>query len=163
MRVATASLSIVVILVAFSGCESSRKHEPSDTQAEHAAIDALRQRLEESFSSGDLAGMASVYAEDAAFSAPGYPIAHGRDEIRRVFELKRPPGSTATFRAADTRILAPDWAYEFGTITVTARVGPEEKLVSGESTYLVILQKSPTGWHVYREALSSNGPATGPQ
>ena len=87
-----------------------------DTAAVRAAIDSLRSDYEQAVASGNFDKMATSLAEGAVMVPPGGPK---WDAMFASSKLPFPPGATIDITPIEVRVLSPDWAYEFGTSTLT--------------------------------------------
>lgn len=134
-----------------------------DTAAIVASVDEIRVGLEQAFAARDVDAMASLYARDAIFSPRDGPQVHGRDSIRAYFDRHVPPGVNADIEVTDLRVLSPEWAYAYGTISLAFTPEGMSAPVELPATFLVMLRNtSEEGWKIYRESLSADAPLLPP-
>lgn len=158
---------LFLLAAAASGCQpqdEQRRTSPEpavDTAAVMAAFDSMRSGFEELVAEGDFDAQAAIYTSDAVYSPPLAPPIRGRDSIRAVLERTTPPGATLDIQPMDTRILGPDWVYEFGTSTLSFTPEGAEQSVSMSSTYFALFHRTDDGWRITREVLSLNQPPPG--
>lgn len=132
-----------------------------DTAAIMAELDSMRTAYEEAVAAGDVDAQAAIFAPDAHYSTPGSPPVQGREAIRAAIEAGTPPGATLSIEPIETRIMSPDWLYEYGTGTFSFTPEGAEEPVEMASTYLVVFQRTTEGWRIRAESLSSEGPPPG--
>jgi uncharacterized protein (TIGR02246 family) len=154
-------LALVVVAASVVACQPQgqqqfEQHAAVDTAAVRAAIDDLRSAYEEAVASGNFENMAKGLAEGAVMVPPGGPQ---WDSLFAASELPFPPGSTIDITPIEVRVLSEDWAYEFGTSTVTYTPEGATKALMLKDTYLVIFRNTDDGWKLYREVASSNLPS----
>jgi ketosteroid isomerase-like protein len=126
-----------------------------DTAAVRAAIDSLRSDYEQAVASGNFDKMATGLAEGAVMVPPGGPK---WDAMFASSKLPFPPGATIDITPIEIRVLSPDWAYEFGTSTLTYKPAGAATAETMNDTYLVLFRKTAGGWKLFREVASSNLP-----
>ena len=104
------------------------------------AIDAVNRRFEAAANSGDFAGMASVYADDARLLPPDSPMITGKAAIGQFWQAAGPALQLkrVTLKTIDLDI-AGDRAHEVGAATL--------ELASGtvEAKYVVIWRRGADG------------------
>ena len=161
--------AVVVVAVASAACQSQDEAGGSgaeagtavDTAAVMAAFDSMRSGFEELVAAGDFDAQAAVYTSDAVYSPPMAPPARGRDSIRAALERTTPPGATLDIQPMEIRMLGPDWAYEYGTSTLSFTPRGAEQPVSMNSTYFALFRRTADGWRIAREVLNLNQPPPG--
>jgi uncharacterized protein (TIGR02246 family) len=153
------ALGVVVVAGSLAACQPQGQQQSgqpaADTAAVRAAIDNLRSAYEEAVASGNFENMATGLAEGAVMVPPGGPQ---WDSLFAASQLPFPPGATIDITPIEVRILSEDWAYEFGTSTVTYTPEGAEEARMLNDTYLVVFRKTDDGWKLYREVASSNLP-----
>jgi len=154
------ALALVVVAGSVVACQPQgqqqlEQHAAVDTAAVGASIDDLRSAYEEAVASGNFENMALFLAEGAVMVPPGGPQ---WDSLFAASELPFPPGATIDITPIEVRVLSEDWAYEFGTSTVTYTPEGATKALMLKDTYLVIFRNTDDGWKLYREVASSNLP-----
>ena len=130
-----------------------------DTAAVRAAIDSLRSDYEQAVASGNFDKMATALAVGAVMVPPGGPK---WDAMFASSKLPFPPGATIDITPIEVRVLSPDWAYEFGTSTLTYKPAGAATAETMNDTYLVLFRKTAGGWKLFREVASSNLPPAAP-
>ena len=134
------------------------ERERIDTAQIQATFDSLAAGFEAAVKAGDFDAQASIYAEDAIYSHPMMNPVKGRDSIRTVLQQVTPPGATADIQPIDTRIIAPDWVYEYGTVIFTFTPEGSDQSQKVSNTYFALFMRTDKGWKITRETLSSNHP-----
>lgn len=166
MRMGRMQLAIGIIVAAGSlaSCEPNEQpqgqpqsEQPAavDTASVRAAIDSLRSGYEAAVASGNFDQMATGLAEGAVMVPPGGPQ---WDAMFASSKLPFPPGATIAIKPIEVRVLSPDWAYEFGTSTLTYKPAGSANAQTMNDTYLILFRRTPGGWKIFREVASSNLP-----
>lgn len=151
----------LVIAVGVAGCQAptrSPDQTATDTAAILSAMDSLAATVGRAEDTGDAGLFASTWAEDGIMSLPGGPPIFGRDAIVAAFRSRPPlpPDGKLEIHPIEIRVLSADWAYAFGVDTLTYTPPGEQKPRREESTFLVLVRKTPAGWKTYREVLSAS-------
>ena len=133
----------------------SAQPAPVDTVAVRAVIDSLRAGYEQAVASGNFDQMGAMLAEGAVMVPPGGPK---WDAMFASSKLPFPPGATIDITPIEVRVLSHEWAYEFGTSTLTYKPAGAASAETMSDTYLILFRKTPGGWKVFREVASSNLP-----
>jgi ketosteroid isomerase-like protein len=117
------------------------------------ALGELAETVKRSYAENDVELYLSAFDEDAIVSMPGMPPFRGHDELRKAFmnRPELPPGATFNVNVSEIEPLSSDWAYAFGTDTLTLPDGKKETM-----TFLVLIRKTENGWKTFREAISSD-------
>lgn len=77
--------------------------------------------------------------------------------LRAASEQPFPPGATIDITPKEVQVLSEDWAFEFGTASVSyTPEGREAKTI--RDTYLLLIKKTENGWKAHREVASSHLP-----
>ena len=132
--------------------------EKFDAEAIGSALNELAQTVKTAYATNDSALYASAFAEDAIVSMPGTAPVRGREALKAVFESRSPlpPGATFEVDPAELEIISGDWAYAFGTDTLTIPAGAGESPVVQTMTFMVLIRKTPEGWKTFREVISAD-------
>jgi ketosteroid isomerase-like protein len=127
------------------------------TQAErdeiHGTLVAMATTIKQSYATNDVELYLSAFDSDVIVSMPGMPPLRGHDELRTAFANRPPlpPGATFEVNPLELEPISPDWAYAYGTDTVTHADGAKETI-----TFLVLIRKTAEGWKTFREVLSAD-------
>ena len=125
--------------------QSRPEADPSDAAAMRRVFEATNARHAEAFNRGDVAGFASVYAEDARILPPDLEPVHGRPAIEQFWA-----GATQQLGIRDLRLTSDEVevfgerAYEQGRFAFETSQGP------ARGKYIVIWRREPGGewrWH----------------
>jgi uncharacterized protein (TIGR02246 family) len=119
-----------------------------------AAIEAADQAWQEAVRSGDWAGAAALYAENAVFMPPNEPAVEGRGNIQVWFEAL-PPVTAVEIKTAEIDGLG-DLAFTRGTYSMT--MSPEGmSSITDSGKYVGIFRKQADGsWLYSRDIFNSN-------
>jgi ketosteroid isomerase-like protein len=124
MRAYAAAAVLTVFLAATTACApAADEDEPAgdvvstevDTEADMAAIDALRGSFAEALSAGDVDGMMIGYAEDAVQMPPNEAAVTGKDAIRARNQAYADQFEMALENPAVEILVKGDWAILRGT------------------------------------------------
>lgn len=120
-----------------------------DIQAALAAFTAA-------FNGGESAGVAALYAEDAALLPPGAARVDGRAAIRAFWQGAIDDGITALTLEAVEVEESGDLAMEVGAFSLAVPgEGDEKTIVFGK--YIVVWKKGADGvWRLYRDIWNTN-------
>jgi ketosteroid isomerase-like protein len=151
-RAARGARLLVLVLLA-GACRGPRAAEKS---ALRLAIEAENQRLVDLFRSGDLLGVADLYADDAEIHDATGARTAGREEIDAYWSAIESPVAwrleARTIRGSETLV------YESGTARLTTRQG--ETLLTSVTDFLLVWQRPPSG--AWRIRLHAEWPKGGP-
>ena len=153
-------LPLLFSIVIGAACTSST---PQPATTDTAPIDDVRNRYVAAYNSGDAAGVAALFAEDAVSMPDHAPALVGRAAIEN--SLKQTFAQTSvniTVTPGETEITG-DIAHEHGTfsITVTPKAGGNAMTETGK--YLVILKRGSDGtWLVHHDIDNTNAPPSPP-
>ena len=111
--------------------------------AQKAEIDAINAQWVEFFNTGNFAGVASVYTEDATVFPPGSAMVKGRAGIEALWKGLAEQVGDPRFVTLDVKPLGPSAAREIGTFTLKTK-GPTPREVTGK--YLVVWEKVGNAW-----------------
>ena len=129
---------------------------PAHAQTPREAIEASLVKFAEAFNTGDDAGVASHYSEDAAVFPPDSPRVDGRANIQKFWKGAMDAGlKDLTLKAVEVED-AGEWAYEVGEVTYTAP-GTGDARTKATGKYIVVWKKDTDGtWRLYRDIWNSN-------
>jgi len=126
-----------------------------DKVAARASIEKANAAWQAAFGSGDFAGMAALYTDDASLSAPGTGQLEGRGKILDYLSDRRARGmSDPALKTLDVVTMG-EVAYETGTYRFTLRAGGD---LAGSETgrYFVIWKAEPDGTWRYNLGIWTN-------
>ena len=106
--------------------------------AQRPEIEMVNAKWMELFNSGDFAGVASLYTEDATAFPPGSGMVKGRAAIEAMWKGMAEQVTDPKITTLDVKPLGPSAAREIGTFTLKTK-GPEPKEISGK--YVVVWEK----------------------
>ena len=118
-----------------------------------AELAHLAETVKRSYAEDNVELYLSAFDRDAIVSIPNQPPVRGHDELRTAFvnRPELPPGATFEVNPLELEPLSSDWAYAFGTDTLTHADGKKATM-----TFLVLIRKTADGWKTFREVLSSD-------
>lgn len=131
--------------------------QTSLTQTEHdeimSALGAMANVIKQAYATNDVELYLSAFDADAIVSKPNEPPVRGHDDLREAFlhRPQLPPGATFEVNPTEFVVMSSDWAYVYGTDTLTLPDGPTETM-----TFLVLIRKTADGWKTFREVLSAD-------
>src|ERR1700751_5113358 len=111
--------------------------------AQKAEVEAVNAKWIDFFNKGDFAGVASLYAEDAAAFPPGSGMVKGRAAIEALWKNMAEQVSAPKPTTLDVKPLGPSAAREIGTFSLKTK-GPNPKEVTGK--YVVVWEKVGKDW-----------------
>jgi len=119
------------------------------------ALAGLAETIQRSYAEDDVELYISAFDPDAIISMPGSQPVHGHNALKAVFTNRPelPPGATFEVKPLEIEPLSSEWAYAFGTDTLTHAGGKNETM-----TFLVLIRKTADGWKTFREVLSADQP-----
>jgi uncharacterized protein (TIGR02246 family) len=122
-------------------------------------IAALAEQWEARFNSGDIAGVAALYAEDGQLLPPGSDIVTGRAAIQQFWQGAYDSGmGKVKFELLEVHGTGSE-AVEVGRYTVTNAQGQAVE----RGKYIVLWKKIAGSWQLYRDIWnSSEAPAPAP-
>ena len=128
-----------------------------DAAAIGVALTELAERVKAAYKNNDSELYASTLDEDAVISMPDAPPIRGRAELKAAFESRPPlpPGATFEVNPTELEVINGEWAYAFGTDTLTIPGGNGPPIVQ-TMTFMVLIRRVPDGWKTFREVLSAD-------
>ena len=94
--------------------------DTTNSGMEQLEIERFVDEFAAKFSTGDMAGVASLYAEDAEVQPPGGATLHGRAAVQQFWRSVRESGIRAVRYEPQAVEMQGELAYEWGTIALTA-------------------------------------------
>lgn len=159
-RASTSAFVFIGFLIAgMVGCQPQPGQETSsvDTAAVKAELDSLRSAYEEAYAKGDVENAVNTVAHsEMIYSPPFHSPIRGPDSAIAHERQARPSEATLDVEPMEVAILSPEWAYEFGTATVSFTPEGDKSAQTVGSTYLIVFRKTAEGWRSFRESISSH-------
>jgi uncharacterized protein (TIGR02246 family) len=123
-----------------------------------AALSELAEQVKTAYANNDAELYASAFTDDAIVSMPGNPPIRGRDALKAAFRSRPPlpPGATFEVDPSELEIINDEWAYAFGTDTLTIPAEDAETPIIQTMTFMVLIRKTTEGWKTFREVISSD-------
>jgi uncharacterized protein (TIGR02246 family) len=149
-------LPLLFSIVIGAACTSST---PQPATTDTAPIDDVRNRYVAAYNSGDAAGVAALFAEDAVSMPDHAPALVGRAAIESSLKQTFAQNSVNIAVTPGETEITGDVAHEHGTfsITVTPKAGGNAMTETGK--YLVILKRGSDGtWLVHHDIDNTNAP-----
>jgi ketosteroid isomerase-like protein len=119
------------------------------------ALRELAETVKTAYATNDADLYVSAFATDAIVSMPSARPIRGHAALKAAFEHRPglPPGATFEVRPLEVEVLCSEWAYAFGTDTLTFADGRTETM-----TFLVLIRRTAEGWKTFREVVSADQP-----
>lgn len=132
--------------------------EKFDAEKIGSALTELAETVKSAYATNDAELYASTLADDAIVSMPGTTPVRGRAALKAAFESRPPLPAGATFEVNPTEfeIINDDWAYAFGTDTLTLPAGEGGSPIVQTMTFMVLIRRTSEGWKTFREVVSAN-------
>jgi ketosteroid isomerase-like protein len=141
-------LALFVVSMLLAGCTPEGLSEEDKRR-----IDSASRAWEEDFNSGDAAGVASHYAEDAEIYPPGMQPISGREAIEAFWQAFIDTGVTARLSLEETEY-GTRIGYKVGTYAVRA---PDGSTVD-EGHFVEVFRPVGPVWLIYRDMWNSDLP-----
>ena len=158
------SLTLALMGSLVLACEQPRaaaeSSPPSDTAADRAAIDRVREREVTALSGGVPDSVATVYASDIVIMPPNEPTVTGIDNVRNWFKATTDQFNVAGKYSNANVTLAGDWAFEqyVGELTLTPKKGGKPTVEQFKGMH--IYRRQPDGsWRITHDVFNSPAPA----
>ena len=122
-----------------------------------SALTDLAEIVKRSYAENNVDLYLSAFDEDAIVSFPGHPPIRGHEALRNAFlgRPELPPGATFEVVPLELELIAPEWAYAYGTDYLEFNTETGEAV--GETmTFLVLIRKTRKGWKTFREVVSAD-------
>jgi uncharacterized protein (TIGR02246 family) len=123
-----------------------------------AALAELAEQVKTAYANNDADLYASTFADDAIVSMPGNPPIRGRDALKASFKSRPPlpPGATFEVDPTELEIINGEWAYAFGTDTLTIPAEDAGTPIIQTMTFMVLIRRTTEGWKTFREVISTD-------
>ena len=135
-----------------------------DTEANVATIKSSLEKFDAALNASDLDGLMSCFTEDAVRMPPNTPALVGKEAIRNMFQSRFEHYTTEVHNTSEEVIVCGDWAFVWGTHTVTfaLKVGGESIRDNGKS--ITIWQRqTDSSWKLYSGIYNSDLQPSGAQ
>ena len=118
-----------------------------------AALGELAETVKRSYAENNVDLYLSAFDLDAIVSMPGSPPVRGHVDLENIFRNRPelPPGATFEVMPLELGPLSSDWAYAFGTDTLTMADDDKQTM-----TFLVLIRRTSEGWKTFREVVSED-------
>lgn len=150
---------MVPVLVTVAALACTRPAPQTDTEADVAAINGVREREMALLGTGNMDSLLTVYTSDVAFMPPNEPAVRGQDAVRKWGEAMFGQ-ITLNGRYASSEVsVSGDWAVDryTGVLTATPKAGgsaTEEKIKG-----VHIMKRQPDGtWRIAQDVWNSDAP-----
>lgn len=129
-----------------------------DRHAIAAALLELAETIKTAYKNNDVNLYASAFSDDAIVSMPGVPPIRGLGALKEAFRSRPPlpPGATFEVDPTELEVINGEWAYAFGTDTLTIPTGDGAPSIVQTMTFMVLIRKTPEGWKTFREVVSAD-------
>ncbi len=165
MRAHAAGTILTVLLAASTACTpAADEGEPAaqvavSTEADAAAIDALRGEFATALSAGDMDGIMANYGAESIQMPPNEPILIGSDAIRARHQGQQDIYDLALENPAEEILVAGDWAILRGSYVISGTPKGDAEPLEDTGKYLVTFSRSADGsWDVMHETWNSDNP-----
>jgi len=154
-----AMIACMVIVAACAAPPSEPAvEEPSTSEADMAAINALADRAEEALKGGDAAAFVALYTDEAVSMIPNQPAAVGTEAIIQAIQAALAANSYELSLSTEEVEVLGDWAFWRGSYSVTL-TPTEGEPIEDEGKVLNILRRQPDGaWKIARHIRNSDLP-----
>jgi ketosteroid isomerase-like protein len=131
-----------------------------DREAIGSALSDLAETIKRAYRNDDADLYASAFSEDAIVSMPGVTPIRGLEALKEAFRSRPPlpPGATFEVDPTELEIINGEWAYAFGTDTLTIPAGDGAPPIVQTMTFMVLIRKTSEGWKTFREVVSADQP-----
>lgn len=123
-----------------------------------AALNDLAETIKRAYRNDDADVYASAFSEDSIVSMPGVPPIRGLEALKAAFRSRPPlpPGATFEVDPTELEIINGEWAYAFGTDTLTIPAEDGANPLIQTMTFMVLIRKTPDGWKTFREVVNAD-------
>ena len=148
-RIHLAPWFLLLAVAGFAGCEGTKTADPFPQAAADGWLGA--------FNSGDVAGLALMYSEDAQMLPPDEPVASGHAAIEAFWQTYNPGQVRIEVSEVDTRKLGEYWFRE----------GPYKAEFPDEGEprvgkFIELWKNEGNNWLLFRQMWNRNAPPPAP-
>ena len=158
-------LASALLMAATLGCAKESSPPQADTQADAAAILAVRDREAALLAAGQTDSLlATVYSDDITFLPPNEPMVQGREAAKAwAGAMLAQVTMTARYESLQQPVVTGDLAVDTytATLTLTPKAGgaPMEEQIKG----IHVLKRQADGtWRIVLDTWNTNAPAPPP-
>lgn len=149
-------LPVLMTVMAALGCAQSA---PTDTRADVAAINEVREREIALVATSDANRLLTVFTSDAVMMPPNEPAVHGQDAMRKWAEATFAQVSMSGRYTTSDVTVSGDWAVDrfAGVLTMTPKGGGSaiEETIKG----VHIMKRQPDGtWRIALDVWNPDAP-----
>ncbi len=161
MRASAQCLVTGLTLVLVVGC--ARRATQANTEADVAAINAVRDREITLVVAGNVDSLVALYTPDVAMMPPNEPAVNGQDALRKWTKTMVSQATVSGRYTSSQVTVSGDWAVDryTGVLTVTPKAGggPTEEQIKG----VHIMQRGADGtWRIAQDVWNSDAPPPPP-
>ncbi len=148
-------LALVILIVAAPFSLGQTKGNKTSDGNIRNTIEAANKKFVETFSRGDAARIADMYAEGARVMPPNSPMVQGRQRIQELWQSLIDTGAKFKLNTSDAEAQG-NAIYEVGTYEL---IFPDNKRDAGK--YVVVWRRQKGGWKLAVDIWNSNMPLLG--
>ncbi len=148
-------LALVILIVAAPFSLGQTKGNKTSDGNIRNTIEAANKKFVETFSRGDAARIADMYAEGARVMPPNSPMVQGRQRIQELWQSLIDTGAKFKLNTSDAEAQG-NAIYEVGTYEL---IFPDNKRDAGK--YVVVWRRQKGDWKLAVDIWNSNMPLLG--
>ncbi len=148
-------LALVILIVAAPLSLGQTKGNKTSDGNIRSTIEAANKKFVETFSKGNAARIADMYAEGARVMPPNSPMVQGRQRIQELWQSLINTGAKLTLSTSDVEAQG-NVVYEVGTYEL---IFPDNKRDAGK--YVVVWRRQKGDWKLAVDIWNSNMPLLG--
>ncbi len=148
-------LALVILIVAAPFSLAQTKGNKTSDGNIRSTIEAANKKFVETFSKGDAARIADMYAEGARVMPPNSPMVQGRQRIQELWQSLINTGAKFKLNTSDVEAQG-NVVYEVGTYEL---IFPDNKRDAGK--YVVVWRRQKGDWKLAVDIWNSNMPLLG--
>ncbi len=148
-------LALVILIVAAPFSLAQTKGNKTSDGNIRSTIEAANKKFVETFSKGDAARIADMYAEGARVMPPNSPMVQGRQRIQELWQSLINTGAKLTLITSDAEAHG-NVVHEVGTYEL---IFPGNKRDAGK--YVVVWRRQKGDWKLAVDIWNSNMPLLG--